>query len=122
LIKAGFVISYDEGLQWANRIRASRGESPLELGQRDYCTVVITLDDRVMDLGGVECNWFGSEDDGFYEQFMVVTRCEEGLVPVVNGKRRLTPEQERQGSDEEVAKKMLKDEGASGKASRSNFV
>ncbi|TFK49272.1 hypothetical protein OE88DRAFT_1646336 [Heliocybe sulcata] len=112
-------IDFEEGLKWANRYRASIGEELLEPGIGDSCKVLLTLDRRIKELGGVGCAFSGRQDsDGSFHALMVVTRSFMDMVPYADGKWYLTRKQGGPGPDRDAAKRILREEGVQWKRFR----
>ncbi|EPQ53432.1 hypothetical protein GLOTRDRAFT_130770 [Gloeophyllum trabeum ATCC 11539] len=111
-IVGGLLIKFEEGLAWANRLRAARGDEPLEDTQRDHCSILIDIDTRVRELRGYGAMYWGRStgDPVKCSHFLIITRYDPGRVPLVNGKATLTRAQTKSGPIERMAAKTLKED------------
>ncbi|EPQ53436.1 hypothetical protein GLOTRDRAFT_139681 [Gloeophyllum trabeum ATCC 11539] len=111
-IVAGLVITFEEGLAWANRLRAARGDEPLQDIRGDHWSVLMELDQRVQELHGYGAMYWGrgTGDPLKRSQMIIMTRYDAGQVPLVNGKATLTPEQAKSGPIESMAAETLKEQ------------
>ncbi|THU98923.1 hypothetical protein K435DRAFT_964704 [Dendrothele bispora CBS 962.96] len=108
----GFPISKDVALEWANRIRAGQpGQRPLTADPCESGNILLTLDEVVVEAGGVKCNFHGPRTPHGYEEYIIVTTEEWGGTFVkVNGV--VEPGHELvEGRAETVGKELLKREG-----------
>ncbi|EPQ53433.1 hypothetical protein GLOTRDRAFT_130771 [Gloeophyllum trabeum ATCC 11539] len=107
-IVGGIIITYEEALAWANRLRATRGEHSLEATRRDYYQVLVEVQERVLELHGHGAMYW-AEDPQKCAHMLIMTKYEPARVPVVNGVPTLASEQRRSGPVERMAVKTLKD-------------
>ncbi|EPQ53435.1 hypothetical protein GLOTRDRAFT_130773 [Gloeophyllum trabeum ATCC 11539] len=111
-IVGGLLITFEEGLAWANRLRTARGDEPLEDTRRDHCSILMEVYQRVEDLRGYGAMYWGRStgDPMKRSHMLLITRYDPGRVPLVNGKATLTPAQTKSGPIERMAAKTLKED------------
>ncbi|EPQ53431.1 hypothetical protein GLOTRDRAFT_139680 [Gloeophyllum trabeum ATCC 11539] len=111
-VVGGLLITFEEGLSWANRLRAARGDEPLEDTHRDHCSILMDIDTRVRELRGYGAMYWGRStgDPMKCSHMLVITRYDPGRVPLVDGKATLTPAQTKSGPIERMAAKKLKED------------
>ncbi|EPQ53426.1 hypothetical protein GLOTRDRAFT_130764 [Gloeophyllum trabeum ATCC 11539] len=111
-IVGGIIITYEEAVAWANRLRATRGDFPLEATRIDYYQVLVEIQERVLKLRGRGAMYWGYriKDTVMRTHMMIMTRYESARVPVVNGVPTLTPAQKRLGPVERMAQRTLKEQ------------
>ncbi|EPQ53434.1 hypothetical protein GLOTRDRAFT_130772 [Gloeophyllum trabeum ATCC 11539] len=112
-VVGGLIITCEETLAWVNRLRAARGDAPLEATRDDYCSLLLEIDERVKELHGYGCMSWGHPTDGgdvICSHVMVITRYDRARVPFVNGKATLTRAQTKSGPIERMAAKKLKED------------
>ncbi|KAK7442027.1 hypothetical protein VKT23_016304 [Stygiomarasmius scandens] len=108
----GYPISKDVALEWANRIRASQpGKRLVTTDPCDAGNILLTLDEVVVEAGGVKCNFHGRCKTHGFEEYIIVTTEEWGgefvkINGVVESGHELV-----EGRAEEIGKELLKREG-----------
>jgi len=76
----GYPISKDVALEWANRIRASQpGKRLVTTDPCDAGNILLTLDEVVVEAGGVKCNFHGRRKTHGFEEYIIVTTEEWGV-------------------------------------------
>ncbi|KAK7441759.1 hypothetical protein VKT23_016422 [Stygiomarasmius scandens] len=108
----GYPISREVALEWANRIRIASGKKLLTAKPVDSAKILLTLDDVVVEAGGVSCNFHGLRKPGelVYPEYIIVTTQGMGSFYRVNGK--MEPGSYLvEGEVEELGKELLKKEG-----------
>ncbi|THV04587.1 hypothetical protein K435DRAFT_835319 [Dendrothele bispora CBS 962.96] len=118
-ILGGFIITLDQAVSWANRLRAETGLDPVQAGiQNDEGELLFTMDDRVVELGGIECDFYGyrvrhpETGQECYDQYFLVTQRDVVDLPRINGALRIYSSQKVvPGPLEGEAIRLLKKEG-----------
>ncbi|THU83371.1 hypothetical protein K435DRAFT_807574 [Dendrothele bispora CBS 962.96] len=108
---AGYPITFEVALEWANRILTARQSKRLLTTEpRDGGNILLTLDAVVKAAGGVSCNFYGPlAPGGCWEHYLIVTSEEYGRFYKVNG-RRLPGSDLVDPKGEEIGKELLDQE------------
>ncbi|THU86644.1 hypothetical protein K435DRAFT_970187 [Dendrothele bispora CBS 962.96] len=108
---AGFPITFEVALEWANRILVQRkSKRLLTTAPTDRGNVLLTLDKAVKEAGGIECNFFGPPGPNGWEHYLLVMGEEVGNFYKINGE--MPPGSELVDPEgEEIGKKLLAQEG-----------
>ncbi|KAF8652624.1 hypothetical protein AX16_004285 [Volvariella volvacea WC 439] len=113
-LQGGYMISMEVALEWANHLRKEIGKPELSGNIRSQGPIMLTLDEKVKEVGGVECNLHGGlrKGEGFRHCF-IVTQYGEGLLKrSIKRDCDIDPSQYlERGEIEEVMEEVLREAG-----------
>ncbi|KAK7024403.1 hypothetical protein VNI00_016344 [Paramarasmius palmivorus] len=107
---AGYLVDHDRALDWANQLRARKGESPIPDRANADVNIITTIEDAVQEAGG-SFAYPLQQENGRMACF-ITTQHKTGWFPVINERVIIAPKhQMAEGESEEICREFLQKNG-----------